>query len=141
MALFVLHKDFTVPRLTSPPLTRKIRNNMVTHSARPNPQTLRIYRAIADPTRRAILDKLRSGPVPVNAIAEGFRQSRPAVSRHLRVLRSARLVAVRHSGREHRYYLEAAPLKSVAEWLEEYRVFWQTNLLSLKHHLESEKHA
>lgn len=118
-----------------------MRNKMVTRFARPNPQTLRIYRAIADPTRRAILDKLRSGPVAVNDIASGFRQSRPAVSRHLRVLRSARLVAVRRSGREHRYYLEAAPLKSVAEWLEEYRVFWQTNLLSLKHHLESEKHA
>ena len=123
-----------------------MRNKMVTRSARPSPQTLRIYRAIADPTRRAILDKLRSGPVPVNTIAEGFRQSRPAVSRHLRVLRSARLVAVRRSGREHRYYLEAAPLKSVAEWLEEYRVFWQMNLTQLKHFLEnenkeSEKHA
>lgn len=111
---------------------------MVTRSAKPDPQTLRIYRAIADPTRRAILDKLRSGPVPVNAIAEGFRQSRPAVSRHLRVLRSARLVAVRRCGREHRYYLEPAPLKSVAEWLEEYRVFWQMNLTQLKHLLEDE---
>ena len=116
-----------------------MRNKMVTRSAaRPSPQTLRIYRAIADPTRRAILDKLRSGPVPVNAIAEGFRQSRPAVSRHLRVLRAARLVAVRRAGREHRYYLEPAPLKSVAEWLEEYRVFWQMNLAQLKHHLENE---
>jgi DNA-binding transcriptional ArsR family regulator len=112
---------------------------MVTHFAsKSDPQSLRIYRAIADPTRRAILDKLRSGPVPVNAIAEGFRQSRPAVSRHLRVLRSARLVSVRRSGREHRYYLAPAPLKSVAEWLEEYRVFWTMNLTALKHHLERE---
>ena len=111
---------------------------MVTRSARPDPRSLRIYRAIADPTRRAILDKLRGGPVAVNEIASGFRQSRPAVSRHLRVLRSARLVSVRRCGREHRYYLEPAPLKSVAEWVEEYRVFWQTNLSQLKHHLESE---
>jgi len=112
---------------------------MVTCSAtRPNAQSLRIYRAIADPTRRAILDRLRSGPVPVNTIAEGFRQSRPAVSRHLRVLRSARLVAVRSHGRERHYYLDPAPLKSVAEWLEEYRVFWQTNLTALKAHLENE---
>lgn len=116
-----------------------MRNKMVTHSAaRPNAQSLRIYRAIADPTRRAILDKLRSGPVPANTIAEGFRQSRPAVSRHLRVLRSAHLVAVRSQGRERHYYLDPAPLKTVAEWLEEYRVFWQANLLFLKHHLESE---
>jgi DNA-binding transcriptional ArsR family regulator len=105
---------------------------------KPDQQSLRIYRAIADPTRRAILDKLRSGPVPVNTIAEGFRQSRPAVSRHLRVLRSARLVAVRRCGREQHYYLDPVPLKSVAEWLEEYRVFWTMNLTALKHHLESE---
>ena len=112
---------------------------MVTRStARPTRQSLVIYRAIADPTRRAILDKLRGGPVPVNAIAEGFRQSRPAVSRHLRVLRSARLVSVRTHGRERHYYLDPAPLKTVAQWLEEYRVFWQTNLTALKHHLESE---
>jgi DNA-binding transcriptional ArsR family regulator len=111
-----------------------VRSNQV----RPNAQSLRIYRAIADPTRRAILDKLRGGPVPVNAIAEGFRQSRPAVSRHLRVLRSARLVAVRSQGRERHYYLDPAPLKTVAEWLEEYRVFWQMNLAQLKHFLENE---
>jgi DNA-binding transcriptional ArsR family regulator len=112
---------------------------MVTHSIRKSDlQSLRIYRAIADPTRRAILDRLRSGPIAVNDIASGFRQSRPAVSRHLRVLRSARLVAVRRCGREHRYYLDSAPLKSVAEWLEEYRVFWTMNLTALKRHLESE---
>ncbi len=112
---------------------------MVTSSSRKSDrQSLRIYRAIADPTRRAILDKLRSGPVAVNDIASGFRQSRPAVSRHLRVLRSAKLVAVRRCGREHHYYLDPAPLKSVAQWLEEYRIFWTMNLTALKHHLESE---
>jgi DNA-binding transcriptional ArsR family regulator len=116
-----------------------MRNKMVTCStARPNAQSLRIYRAIADPTRRAILDKLRGGPVAVNDIASDFRQSRPAVSRHLRVLRSARLVSVRSHGRERHYDLDPAPLKSVAEWLEEYRVFWQMNLTQLKHFLESE---
>jgi DNA-binding transcriptional ArsR family regulator len=114
-------------------------NNMVTRfRTRPDKQSLRIYRALADPTRRAILDKLRQGPVAVNEIASGFRQSRPAVSRHLRVLRSARLVAVHREGRERRYYLDPAPLKTVAAWLEEYRVFWQASLTALKNHLESE---
>ena len=52
-----------------------------------------VFRAIADPTRRAILDRLRGGPAPVNALAADFSQSRPAISKHLRVLRNAELVA------------------------------------------------
>jgi DNA-binding transcriptional ArsR family regulator len=95
-----------------------------------------VYRAISDPTRRAILDRLRVGPVPVNALASDFSQSRPAISKHLRVLRSARLVGERRCGRERRYYLEPGPLRAVDRWIEEYRVFWQTNLNSLKRHLE-----
>lgn len=97
-----------------------------------------VYRAIADPTRRAILDRLRAGPVPVNELASGFSQSRPAVSRHLRVLRSARLVAVRRCGRERRYFLKPEALHDVARWVEEYASFWKTNLNSLKRHLENE---
>jgi DNA-binding transcriptional ArsR family regulator len=112
---------------------------MVTYSPRdassPPPD---VYRAIADPTRRAILDRLRAGPVPVNELASGFSQSRPAVSRHLRVLRSARLVAVRRCGRERRYFLKPEALHDVARWVEEYASFWKTNLNSLKRHLENE---
>lgn len=100
-----------------------------------------VYRAIADPTRRAILDRLRSGPVPVNALASDFRQSRPAISKHLRVLRTAHLVRERRCGRERRYYLEPEPLRDIAAWIEEYRVFWQTNLTSLKRRLESESNS
>jgi DNA-binding transcriptional ArsR family regulator len=98
-----------------------------------------VYRAIADPTRREILDKLRRGPAPVNALASEFSQSRPAISRHLRVLRAARLVGQHRSGRERRYHLEPEPLRSVAQWVEEYRAFWQNRLTSLKQHLEQEK--
>jgi DNA-binding transcriptional ArsR family regulator len=72
----------------------------------------------------------------VNALAADFSQSRPAVSKHLRVLRAAHLVAERRHGRERRYYLEPEPLRDVARWVEEYRDFWQTNLNSLKRHLE-----
>jgi DNA-binding transcriptional ArsR family regulator len=97
-----------------------------------------VYRAIADPTRRAILDRLRGGPVAVNALASDFSQSRPAISKHLRVLRTARLVRERRCGRERRYSLEPGPLRDVAQWIEEYRVFWQTSLTNLKRHLEKE---
>jgi DNA-binding transcriptional ArsR family regulator len=97
-----------------------------------------VYRAIADPTRRAILDRLRRGPAHVNALASDFSQTRPAISKHLRVLRTAHLVGERRAGRERRYYLEPEPLRDVARWVEEYRVFWQGNLTRLKHHLESQ---
>ncbi len=95
-----------------------------------------VFRAIADPTRRAILDRLSGGPLPVNKLAADFEQSRPAISKHLRVLRQAHLVAERKSGREMHYRLEATPLADVTHWLEHYRRFWQTSLGNLKQHLE-----
>jgi DNA-binding transcriptional ArsR family regulator len=112
---------------------------MVTHLQRATPRHgQEIYRAISDPTRRAILDKLRAGPAPVNALAADFRQSRPAISKHLRVLRAARLVKERREGRERCYSLQPQPLRNVARWLEEYRSFWETSLNNLKFHLENE---
>src|SRR2546430_17352188 len=80
-----------------------------------------VFRAIADPTRRAILDRLRAGPTPVNALAADFRQSRPAISKHLRVLRQASLVSEERRGRERLYQLEPKPLQQVAGWIEGYR--------------------
>src|SRR3954447_20832548 len=87
-----------------------------------------VFRAIADPTRRAILDRLRAGPAPVNALAADFETSRPAISKHLRVLRDARLVSEQRAGRERVYQLEPAPLQRVVGWVEGYRTFWQTSL-------------
>jgi DNA-binding transcriptional ArsR family regulator len=95
-----------------------------------------VFRAIADPTRRAILDRLRAGPAPVNALAADFDLSRPAVSKHLRVLREARLVSEQRQGRERFYALEPLPLQRVAGWVEGYRSFWQRNLDHLKRYLE-----
>jgi DNA-binding transcriptional ArsR family regulator len=95
-----------------------------------------VFRAVADPTRRAILDRLRAGPAPVNALVDDFEQSRPAVSKHLRVLRLAHLVTEHRVGRERMYQLRAAPLQQVAGWLEGYRSIWQINLDQLKRHLE-----
>jgi DNA-binding transcriptional ArsR family regulator len=95
-----------------------------------------IFRAIADPTRRAILDRLRAGPAPVNELAAAFEQSRPAISKHLRVLREARLVSEQRNGRERVYQLRPAPLQTVVGWVEGYRSFWQQNLTQLKRYLE-----
>jgi DNA-binding transcriptional ArsR family regulator len=97
-----------------------------------------VFQAIADPTRRRILDLLRDrAPMPAGAIAERFSGlSRPAVSRHLRVLRRARLCHVRTSGRERLYALEPGALERVDRWLSLYRGFWDTKLRDLKSYVE-----
>lgn len=98
-----------------------------------------VFRAIADPTRRAILDRLRAGRAPVNALAAAFAQTRPAISKHLRVLRQARLVREERFGRERLYELDSMPLQEVVGWVEGYRAFWQSHLDRLKAHLEKDK--
>jgi DNA-binding transcriptional ArsR family regulator len=98
-----------------------------------------VFRAIADPTRRAILDRLRAGAAPVNALASDFAQTRPAISKHLRVLRRARLVREHRVGRERLYAIDPVPLQQVAGWIEGYRSFWQVNLDNLKHFVEKKK--
>ena len=95
-----------------------------------------VFHAVADPTRRAILDRLRHGSAPVTELASGFRVSRPAISRHLKVLRRARLVREKREGRRRIYQLEPARIREVANWAEEYRTFWHMNITSLKKHLE-----
>src|ERR1700748_690196 len=91
-----------------------------------------VFRAIADPTRRAILDRLRAGPANAGALAADFRSSRPAVYKHLKVEREAGLVVDTRIGRERVYAVNPAPLQSVAGWLEGYRAFWQASLTRLK---------
>lgn len=98
-----------------------------------------VFRSIADPTRRAILDRLRGGPAPVNALASDFSQSRPAISKHLRVLREARLVTEERAGRERVYQISPRPLQTVAGWVEGYRSFWLGSLNNLKRMLEAEE--
>ncbi len=96
------------------------------------------FSALADPTRRAVLDMLRRGSLPAGRIAQAFPISRPAISKHLRLLRRARLVSERREGRNRVYELNPGPLKTVDTWLSEYRVFWERNLSSLKAFVESE---
>jgi DNA-binding transcriptional ArsR family regulator len=100
----------------------------------------RAFHAIADPTRRALLDLLREqGSVAAGATALPFPISRPAVSKHLRVLRDAGLVRERREGRHRLYEINAAPLEAVDRWLESYRAFWDRKLKGLKAHVESRR--
>jgi DNA-binding transcriptional ArsR family regulator len=96
------------------------------------------FAALADPTRRAVLDLLRRGERPVGQIARLFPISRPGVSKHLRVLRRARLVVEERRGRHRVYRLNPQPLKAVDSWLERYRSFWKSQLSGLKGFVESE---
>ena len=96
------------------------------------------FRALADPSRRAVLDLLRRGSLSAGQIAQSFPVSRPAVSKHLRLLRRANLVEERRQGRNRIYRLNTGPLRAVDSWLEQYRMFWQTSLTNLKALVESE---
>jgi len=98
-----------------------------------------VFHAVADPTRRAILDRLRTGDAPVNDLAAGFHMTRPAISKHLRVLREADLVTERRDGRNRVYSLQPAPLRDVVAWIDAYRSFWESNLMNLKRHLEGKR--
>jgi DNA-binding transcriptional ArsR family regulator len=95
------------------------------------------FRALADPTRRAMLDLLRQGSQPAGRIAQAFPISRPAISRHLRLLRRAHLVGERRAGRHRFYHLNPGPLKTVNSWLEHYRSFWEASLAGLKDYVET----
>lgn len=86
---------------------------------------------LADPTRRRILELLVDGEVGAGPLSDAFPVSRPAVSRHLRVLREAGLVTVRAEGRERVYALDARPLQELDEWLAPYRRFWAHRLDAL----------
>lgn len=100
-------------------------------------QEITVFHAVADPTRRAILDRLRDGGLAVNEIASRFEVSRPAISKHLRVLHQAHLVLEAREGRNRIYRLNPEPLRELDRWLEHYRRFWSLNLMSLKKHVES----
>jgi len=94
------------------------------------------FAALADPTRRAILSRLASGEATVSQLAEPFRMSLPAVSKHLKVLERAGLVT---RGREAQWRprrLEAAPLKDVSDWVERYRALWEERLNRLDAYLQ-----
>ena len=108
-----------------------MRNRAFTYS------TEAAFSALADPTRRAVLDLLLQGRLPAGQIAQAFPVSRPAISKHLRVLRQAHLVRTHRVGRQRLFELSPGPLKTVDVWLSRYRAFWQKELSNLKHFVEA----
>jgi len=94
-----------------------------------------VFLALADPTRRAILERLARGEASGTELARPFSISVAAISKHLRVLENADLILHRKDGRTHRFRLAARPLKEAATWLEHYRHFWEAQFDSLDTYL------
>lgn len=90
-----------------------------------------VFHAIADVTRRALLDRLRGGEEAATSLSEAFHISQPAVSQHLKVLRHAGLVSERRDGRFRLYRLQPEPLREVADWVAHYEQFWGMKLAAL----------
>src|SRR5579872_4201732 len=98
-----------------------------------------VFRAIADPTRRDILGLLRRRGYTVGEIAANFSTSRPAISKHLRILRAAGLIGTEQKGAARICHLRATPLRAVNDWLRDYRSFWKGTLRSLKLYVEGDE--
>jgi DNA-binding transcriptional ArsR family regulator/uncharacterized protein YndB with AHSA1/START domain len=113
-----------------------MRNRSVTYS--PARDVEAAFQVLADPTRRAVLDMLRRGSQPAGNIAGAFSVTRPAISKHLRLLRRAHLVREHREGRNRVYQLNPEPLRAVDSWLEHYRSFWSASLDNLKAFVEAE---
>jgi DNA-binding transcriptional ArsR family regulator len=95
-----------------------------------------VFGALADPTRRAILTRLAHGEATVTELAAPFAMSMPAVSKHLKVLERAGLISRGRNAQQRPCRLEAAPLASVAEWVQTYRRFWEGSFDRLDEHLQ-----
>jgi DNA-binding transcriptional ArsR family regulator len=91
-----------------------------------------VFQAIADPTRRDIIKMLSGQPMSLNAVAEKFPVSRPAISRHIRILTECGVVTVKQVGRERYCHTNPQTLKEVADWAEQYRSFWTLRLNALE---------
>lgn len=113
-----------------------MRDRSVTYTASRSQEAT--FQALADPTRRAVLDLLCRGSQPAGQIASAFPVSRPAISKHLRLLRRAHLVREHREGRHRVYQLNPEPLRAVDSWIEQYRVFWTKSLNNLKAFVEAE---
>jgi DNA-binding transcriptional ArsR family regulator len=105
--------------------------------ARTSPTDL-VFGALANPTRREVLDLLREGPRAVQDIAEHFDMARPSVSEHLKVLLDAGLVTESRSGRQRYYAVRADPLQDLVRWLSPYEQFWRGRMTSLRELLDGE---
>lgn len=102
------------------------------------PATTDIFYAIADPTRRALLEQLQHGEQSVTQLAQPFAMSLPAISQHLQVLCDVELVTQSRSGRQRIYHLNPKPLKQVSDWISQYEQFWTRKLDALGEYLEEQ---
>ncbi len=98
-----------------------------------------VFAALANPTRREILVRLRQGPKGVGELSQLFDIGRPAVSEHLQVLRKAKLIREEPRGRERYYHLDPRPLKQAEDWLGGFNRYWRARLDALEELLEQEK--
>ena len=97
-----------------------------------------VFRALSDPTRRAIIGLLANRSLTVNQISSHFEMSRPAIAKHLKILRAGDIISVKAKGRERINALEPLALKSVEDWLSHYSHFWDARLAALKFTIENQ---
>jgi len=97
-----------------------------------------LFKALADPSRRKILRLLSNGDLPLNQIEQRFRMSRPAVIKHIRVLKECRLVRVRKAGRETIHQLNPRPFRLLRDWASHFDAFWDRGFQNLKEQVESD---
>jgi DNA-binding transcriptional ArsR family regulator len=102
-------------------------------------QLTRIFHALADPTRRAVLERLSSGPAATSELAQPFKMALPSFSQHLEVLEKCGLVRSRKTGRVRTYRLAPQPLKVAEHWMERQRAIWERRLDQLDDYLEDLK--
>lgn len=100
-------------------------------------QSRSVFGAISDPTRRAILDVMRQGEIGAGELAERFPVSRPAISRHVRILKRAGLIQQRKAAQRRYYSLRPEALAEVDQWLAPYRLFWSARMVDLKQTAEA----
>lgn len=98
-----------------------------------------VFQAIADPTRREIINMIAHQSLNLNAVAENFNISRPAISKHIKILTECGLIVIRQQGRERYCEAKLQNLNDVFEWIEQYRKFWTKKLDALEHFLGEEK--
>src|ERR1700712_3867083 len=97
-----------------------------------------VFQAIADPTRRAIINMIASQPMNLNAVAEHFEISRPAISKQIKILTQCGLITIKQQGRERYCQAKLQKLNEVSQWVEQYRIFWNNKLDALENFLGQE---
>lgn len=104
-----------------------------------SPQLSRVFQALADPTRRAVLERLCSGPAPMSELAQPFHMALPSFSQHLDVLENCGLVRSSKAGRVRTYRLAPKPLKAAEQWMVRQRTMWERRLDQLDNYLNTLK--